>query len=178
MTTQSQLLSKEIYLIDRIENRNREKMMHIKCICFLRPTPQSIQAVIEELKEPRYGDYYLCKEFDLDFSNALQKSAIERLAEGDFHEVVREVQEYFADYIAVNPDLYQINVTLPDYHIFADSAPAWNSTTLSRVTEGITSVLLSLKKKPLIRYERNSVLARKLASEVAVILFHLVYNSK
>ncbi len=105
-----------------------------------------------------------------DFTNTLQKSAIERLAEGDSHEVVREVQEYFADYISVNPDLFHVNVKLPEYPIFSDSAPAWNTSSLSRVTEGITAVLLSLKKKPLIRYERNSLLAKKLASEIVVKL--------
>ena len=35
---------------------------------------------------PRYGSYYLF------FTNVLKRSAIERLAEADEHEVVREVQ--------------------------------------------------------------------------------------
>jgi vacuolar protein sorting-associated protein 45 len=127
----------------------------------MRPTPQSIQAIIEELKDPLYGDYYLY------FTNTLQKSAIERLAEGDTHEVVREVQEYFADYIAVQNDMFSLNLSYPEYPTYALDAPIWNSSTLTRVTEGITSVLLSLKKKPLIRYERNSTLAKKLAGEIS-----------
>ena len=58
--TQSQLLSKEIYLIDRIENKTREKMKHIKCVLFVRPTAKSIQHIIDELANPCYGDYYIC----------------------------------------------------------------------------------------------------------------------
>lgn len=33
----------------------------MKCICFLRPSPDSLDALAEELREPRYGEYYLCK---------------------------------------------------------------------------------------------------------------------
>ena len=86
VVSQSQLLSKEIYLIDKLDNA-REQMKHLKCICFLRPTPLSINRVIEELRDkPAYGDYYIY------FSNTIRKSDIERLAEADEYEVVREVQ--------------------------------------------------------------------------------------
>jgi hypothetical protein len=60
--TQSALLSHETYLIDRIDNRNRDRMRHLKCICFLRPTQQIIQTIVEELREPCYKEYYLCKQ--------------------------------------------------------------------------------------------------------------------
>jgi vacuolar protein sorting-associated protein 45 len=158
--SQSQLLAKEIYLIDKIDSK-REKMRHLKCITFLRPTPASIQALSEELRDPCFGEYYLY------FSNSIQKSFIERLAESDTHEVVREVQEYFADYIAVNPDFFSLNASLPDYQIYAETSKSWDPNTLTRVTEGLSSILLSLKKKPLIRYESNSILCKKLASEIA-----------
>ncbi|KAJ3031578.1 vacuolar protein sorting-associated protein 45 [Rhizophlyctis rosea] len=191
--TQSQLLAKEVYLIDRVDNSKREKMRHLKCICFLRPTGRSVQALVEELRDPCYGDYYLsmshglfydlggnamaslplCSSaqeyfilFNLDFSNSLKKSDIERLAEADEHEAVRELQEYFADYLAINPDLYSLNVSAPDWHLFVENSSTWDTGALSRVTEGILSVLLSLKKKPLIRYEKSSTLAKKLAAEL------------
>jgi vacuolar protein sorting-associated protein 45 len=104
-----------------------------------------------------------------DFTNVLQKSFIERLAEGDTHEVVREVQEYFADFVAVNQDLFSLNFTAND-HIYAEELPTWDPNTLKRVAEGVSSVLLALKKKPLIRYEKNSALCRKLADDVSYII--------
>lgn len=58
--TQTQLLEKEIYLIDQIQNRKRERMNHLKCIIFTRPTPSSFQHIQMELREPCFGDYYLC----------------------------------------------------------------------------------------------------------------------
>ncbi|CAG8663819.1 393_t:CDS:10, partial [Acaulospora morrowiae] len=157
--TQSSLLSHETYLVDRIDNRNRDRLRHLKCICFLRPTSDTIQLLVEELRDPCYGDYYLCKS-----SNTLKKSAIERLAEVDEHEVVRE--EYFADYCAINSDFFSLNLSLPQHKIYGDSLNTWDGKTLQRITEGILAVLLSLKKKPLIRYEKTSVMAMKLATEV------------
>ena len=44
----------------------------------------------------------------------------------------------------------------------------WNPDALVRTTEGLLATLLTLKKKPLIRYEKNSMLAKKLAQEVKV----------
>ncbi|KAJ2129330.1 vacuolar protein sorting-associated protein 45, partial [Coemansia sp. RSA 678] len=58
VSTQTHLLSKEVYLVDRIENRQRDAMRHLKCVCFVRPTDASLQALRDELRSPKYGDYY------------------------------------------------------------------------------------------------------------------------
>lgn len=85
-STTSALLSQEVYLTDRVDNPARERMAHLKCLCFLRPSHESLSALEAELARPRYGSYYLF------FTNVLKRSAIERLAEADEHEVVREIQ--------------------------------------------------------------------------------------
>lgn len=158
--TQSSLLNHEVYLIDRLDNPNREKMRHLRCLCFVRPHPDSIGLLIDELREPKYGEYHLF------FSNVAKKSTLERLAEADDHEVVKLVQEHFLDYIVINPDLFSLNMTHPLHRLWSGNQDTWNTDSLLRATEGIISVLLSLKKKPLIRYQRTSLLAKKLASEV------------
>ncbi|OTA60234.1 Sec1-like protein [Hypoxylon sp. EC38] len=158
--TQSSLLNHEVYLTDRLDNQNREKMRHLRCLCFVRPSPDSIQFLIDELRDPKYGEYYLY------FSNVVKKSSLERLAEADDHEVVKQVQEHFADYIVINPDLFSLNLTLPQQRIWSGNPDLWNPDSLQRTTDGLMAVLLSLKKKPLIRYEKDSLLAKKLATEV------------
>lgn len=158
--TQSSLLNHEVYLTDRLDNQNREKMRHLRCLCFVRPSPESIQFLIDELRDSKYGEYYLY------FSNVVKKSSLERLAEADDHEVVKQVQEHFADYLVINPDLFSLNLTLPQQRIWNGSPDMWNPDSLQRTTDGLIAILLSLKKKPLIRYERNSLLAKKLATEV------------
>src|SRR4051794_32932169 len=55
--TQSALLKHEVFLIDRLDNAARERMRHLRCLCFVRPSPDSIQFLIDELRDPRYGEY-------------------------------------------------------------------------------------------------------------------------
>ncbi|CEL01613.1 Putative Vacuolar sorting protein [Aspergillus calidoustus] len=158
--TQSALLNHEVYLIDRLDNAARERMRHLRCLCFVRPSPTSIQLLIDELREPKYGEYYIY------LSNIIRKSSLERLAEADVHEVVRVVQEHFADFLVINPDLCSLNLGHPNQRLWANSPDVWNADALQRTTEGVIATLLALKKKPLIRYEKNSLLAKKLATEV------------
>jgi hypothetical protein len=101
-----------------------------------------------------------------DFSNIIRKSSLERLAEADDHEVVRAVQEYFADYLVINSDLMSLDLSFPKHKLWSHSPDIWNADSLQRSTEGIIALLLSLKKKPLIRYAKSSLLAKKLATEV------------
>ncbi|KAF4450585.1 tRNA uridine 5-carboxymethylaminomethyl modification enzyme MnmG [Fusarium austroafricanum] len=162
--TQSSLLNHEVYLIDRLDNAAREKMRHLRCLSFVRPSPESIQLLIDELRDPKYGEY------NLYFTNVVKKSSLERLAEADDHEVVKLVQEHFADYTVINPDLFSFGFTLPQQRIWAGSPDTWNSESLQRCSEGLVAVLLSLKKKPLIRYQKTSPLAKKLASEVRYLM--------
>ena len=93
----------------------------------------------------------------------MKKSALERLAEADDHEVVKAVQEYFVDYLVINPDLMSLSL---NQRIWSNSPDMWNQDSLSRTTEGVVALILSLKKKPLVRYQKNSLLAKKLATEV------------
>ena len=94
------------------------------------------------------------------------KSSLERLAEADDHEVVRSVQEYFADYLVINPDFMSLNLDYPARRVWGTGPELWNPDALRRSADGVLALLLSLKKKPLIRYARNSLLAKKLATEV------------
>ena len=158
--TVSTLLNHEVYLTDRLDNLKREKMRHMRCLCFVRPHPDTIGLLIDELRDPKYGEYHLY------FSNVVKKSALERLAEADDHEVVKVVQEYFMDYVVINTDLFSLNMSLPMNRIWSGNPDTWNTDSLHRCTEGVISVLLSLKKKPLIRYQKSSPLAKKLATEV------------
>ncbi|KAG6042173.1 hypothetical protein E4U41_003919 [Claviceps citrina] len=162
--TQSSLLNHEVYLIDRLDNPRRERMRHLRCICFLRPSPNTIQLLIDELREPKYGEYHLF------FTNVVKKSALERLAEADDHEVVKVVQEHFLDYTIINPDLFSLSVILPQRRIWASNPDTWNPDSLQRCADGLLAVLLSLKKRPIIRYEKSSPVAKKLASEVRYVI--------
>ncbi|XP_024907986.1 vacuolar protein sorting-associated protein 45 isoform X3 [Pteropus alecto] len=102
--TQSEILQKEVYLFERIDSPNREIMKHLKAICFLRPTKENVDHLIQELRRPKYSIYFIY------FSNVISKSDVKSLAEADEQEVVAEVQEFYGDYIAVNPHLFSLNI--------------------------------------------------------------------
>ncbi|KAG8881469.1 vacuolar protein sorting-associated protein 45 [Tulasnella sp. 331] len=155
-TTQSELLSHQIYLTDRIDNQKRDRMPHLKCVCFVGTSEDSLEAVARELEEP---------------SNVLTKRAIERLAEADSYELVKEVQEFFADYAPILPYLFSLNYLPSDStSLYGTTSNTWNPDALQRSAQGLAAVLLSLKKKPVIRYERMSGMAKKLGIEVQHVI--------
>ena len=60
--SQSEILQEEVYLFERIETAgNIEPMKHLKCIAFLRPTKENVALLSKELRNPKYGVYYICK---------------------------------------------------------------------------------------------------------------------
>lgn len=105
----------------------------------------------------------------LDFSNIVRKSALESLAESDEQEAVKVVQEFYADFIAINPDLFSLDMSANDFRLIPKGATfpwTWHRAALQRASEGLGSVLLALKKRPLIRYDHASPLCKELAEEV------------
>ncbi|KAE8538127.1 hypothetical protein D1P53_006194 [Cryptococcus gattii VGV] len=169
VTTQSELLSHEVYLVDRIDNNSREALNHLSCIAFLSPSNSSIEAVKTELAKPRYGNYWLF------FSNILSKTQIEEMASVDELEVVKEVQEYFADYLAHYPSHWSLTQAAladggdgpPNPPVYLPSPLQLPPPTLNSHLNTILSVLLSLKKRPVIRWERMSQAGRMLAQAVS-----------
>merc|ERR1719198_462880 len=88
---------------------------------------------------------------------------IQQLAEADEHEVVQQVQEYYADFLAINPDLAALGV--PSTVGLADGA-RWDQPTFDRIQQGVCALLLALKKRPIIRYTARSESAMRLAESV------------
>lgn len=156
--TQSELLNHEIYLVDTIENGNRDVMRHLRCLVYVKPTEETIQALVQELENPRYGDYHIF------FNNTVTKSQLERLAEADSMECVSKVEEIFQDYFILNEDLFSFD--LPPENLFANSL-LWDEVGLTDCTKSLTSLLLSLKLKPEIRFDAHSRLCAKLARQVS-----------
>lgn len=161
--TQSELLNHEIYLVDTIENNNRNVMRHLKCLVYVKPTEETIQALIRELDNPRYGDYHIF------FNNTVTKSQLERLAEADSMECVSKVEEIFQDYFILNEDLFSFD--LPSENLFYNSL-MWDEVGLTDCTKSLTSLLLSLKLRPEIRFDATSRLCGKLAKELSYEINH------
>jgi vacuolar protein sorting-associated protein 45 len=77
------------------------------------------------------------------------------------------LQEYFADYAPLLPCLFSLNhIPSEEKPLYGSSPNTWDPKALERSVQGVIALLLSLKKKPVIRYEKMSGMAKKLASEV------------
>ncbi|XP_042877132.1 vacuolar protein sorting-associated protein 45-like [Penaeus japonicus] len=151
----SEVMRQEVYMFERLDQTSTgENMSYLKCLVYVRPTQDNIRALCHELQKPRYGAYYIY------FSNVVSKSDVKLLAEADEHEVVREVQELYADYQALSPHLFSLNMPIHSHGM------KWGSGCLQRTVQGLAGVLFSLQLLPTIRYQNNSEMARSLAENI------------
>ncbi|XWS23595.1 hypothetical protein CRYUN_Cryun28dG0028500 [Craigia yunnanensis] len=166
--SQSELLQKEVFLVERIDSisKSKESMSHLKAVYFLRPTSENIQYMRFQLSNPRFGEYHLF------FSNMLKDTQIHLLADSDEQEVVQQVQEFYADFIAVDP--YHFTLNMPsNYHYMLPAVvdPSSLQHFCDRAVDGIGAVFLALKRRPIIRYSRTSDIAKRIAHETAKLMY-------
>lgn len=147
--TQSQLLQQEIVLIELLEKQNLlSYMKHMDCIVYIKPTTDSITTLLKELRNPHFGSYRLF------FNNTANKSQLEQIAEADDYELVQRLVELFQDYLTINDNLFMLEISPGAVNPYMEES------------NSLISLLLSLKKCPIIRFESNSLALKKLSSEL------------
>lgn len=154
---QSEMQEKEVFLFELLENftPKTESAKFVKCIAFIRPTEKNLNYLMRELKHPRFSQYFLY------FNNIISKTDIKAIADVDENELIKDVQEAYADYLALNSHTFSMNVKY-----CYQNGTYWNPNSFVRISQGLISLLLSLSRSPLIRYQANSVLAERLAEDV------------
>ncbi|KAJ4965913.1 hypothetical protein NE237_017762 [Protea cynaroides] len=164
--SQSDLLQKEVFLVEMVDSTSKESMSHLKAVYFLRPTSENIQHLRRQLPRPRFGEYHLF------FSNILKDTQIHILADSDEQEVVKQVQEFYADFVAVDPYYFSLNTPLNHvYMLPAVVDPSSLQNYCDRVVDGIAAIFLALKRRPVIRYQRTSDIAKRIAQESAKLMY-------
>ena len=134
---------------------------HMSAVCLLRPTPENIRTIVAHLREPKFREYHIF------FTNTVTQDLLRKLADADASLVVKQVQEFYADYYAVNTDLFSLNLggslTLSrprsTYSVHETAA-------MARTTQGLLGLLLSLKMKPYVRFQASSEAAQAVAREI------------
>ncbi|KAF8411675.1 hypothetical protein HHK36_004233 [Tetracentron sinense] len=164
--SQSELLQKEVFLVELVDSTSKESMSHLKAVYFLRPTSENIQHLRRQLASPRFGEYHLF------FSYILKDTQIHILADSDEQEVVQQVQEFYADFGAIDPYHFTLNSHLNHiYMLPAVVDPSSLQKFCDRVIDGIAAVFLALKRRPVIRYQRTSDTAKRIAQETAKLMY-------
>ncbi|KAL8231884.1 hypothetical protein R6Q57_001662 [Mikania cordata] len=166
--SQSELLQKEVFLVELVDSisMSKESMSHLKAVYFLRPTSENIQHLKRQLARPRFGEY------NLFFSNMLNTTQLHILADSDEHEVVQQVQEFFADFVAIDP--YHFTLNTPSNHMYMLPAvidPPNLQNYCDRIVDGIAAIFLAFKRRPVIRYSRTSDIAKRIAHEASKLMY-------
>ncbi|KAG1342821.1 putative Vacuolar protein sorting-associated protein 45 [Cocos nucifera] len=164
--SQSELLQKEVFLVELVDSMSKESMAHLKAVYFLRPTSENIQKLRRQLANPRFGEYHLF------FSNILKITQIQVLADSDEQEVVQQVQEFFADFCAIDPYHFTLNMHMNHIYMLPTVIdPPSSQSFCDRAVDGIAAVFLALKRRPVIRYQRTSDIAKRIAQETAKLMY-------
>ncbi|KAG2252798.1 hypothetical protein Bca52824_082934 [Brassica carinata] len=158
----------EVFLVEVIDSISvsKESMSHLKAVYFIRPTSENIQKLRYQLANPRFGEHHLF------FSNLLKDTQIHILADSDEHEAVQQVQEFYADFVAGDP--YHLTLNMASNHLYMLPAvvdPSGLQRYSDRVVDGIAAVFLALKRRPVIRYQRTSDTAKRIAHETAKLMY-------
>lgn len=166
--SQSEIIAKQVFLVARCdtekavtEGKANARMDHLKAVIYMRPTRESISAIKKELRDPTYKEYHLF------FSNMLTSDQLKQLAEADRHDLIRQVQEYYGDYYVLEETLFHCN--LPRTRCLAKDRDTWQHDEhqiYERMRSCLLAALLSLKKRPIIRYQGSSSLAKALAVDI------------
>lgn len=158
--SQSWLLERDVVLIEKLDESN-DAHPDLDAIVFVRPTSENVLQLRKELRSPRFASYQLA------FSNVLRRTLVEELADADAHERVTSVTELYADFFALSPHLVSLGV-VPCLDAMRGSRAALANPHFERTVDGVTAILLALKVRPIVRYERGSSLCRNLAERVSV----------
>jgi len=156
--SQSDIMQHEVFLVERIDAEQQERMRHMNAICLVRPTNENFILLTKELKAPKYKEYHIF------FTNVVPHIRLEQLACCDEHEVVQQVQEFFADVYALSHDLFSLN--LPSTIRLTEDTSRWTSYDVGnfeRIVEGLLAACLTLRMLPAIRYTAASDLTRQVA---------------
>lgn len=160
--SQSQLLQNKVYLTSTISESHTKS--HLDAIIFTRPTPQNIQYVCQQLEQPKFQRYYIF------VSGILPSGLLRKLAEADVQEKVQSVQEYYADFLPINEDLWTLHSCLHSLALSTAAGTSWApkyAAQYERNLTGLQAMLLATKRQPFaIRYAAASPCAEELARDV------------
>lgn len=184
--SQTEILGREVYLVSRLDDSSQNPNLgehinangsvsnlndltmsmpsHLKAVCYLRPTDINAGLLVRELASPRFSEYHIF------FSGVVSGGLLRLIAENDEQELVKQVQEFYGDFLPINEDLVTLNCrnTLA---MSAATGTAWArdlAHLYERNRRGVEGMLLSLRKQPTqIRYQRSSALAQQLARDVS-----------
>ncbi|KAL8275939.1 hypothetical protein Esti_000055 [Eimeria stiedai] len=179
--TQSEVLQKEVFLVERLDSLPSGAYEHLSAVCFLRPTNENILLLLRLLQQQGLGtdSPFLgpvdsappprrFRELHIFFSAALQRQSemLKRLARQDETDVIAQVFELFVDIYPLGPRLFSLNIpALSQLQLQSLSLwTAYDESLFQRMVDGLFSCIALLRGAPLIRFQRGSSVCQRLAA--------------
>lgn len=160
--SQTELLKHGVYLVESLNSaaRQRNLMKMLRCYILLRPSLSSVEAACVELRMAKYRSYHIF------FCGATSAEMLDRLANADSDSLVEEVQEVFCDFNAVNKDAFVLETPPPQSLV----SSFMSASQVRRLAEGLASLMVAQRRRPRIRYQKNSPFVQRLAAELVNVL--------
>lgn len=111
----------------------------------------------KELRRPRFRQYHVV------FSNSISDALLQEVASSDLQHLVQSVKEIYADFVACDAHLFNLN----QLQVRDKGTDAWLPAALLRVTQGLHAVCAGLNLQPVVRFQASSQMCRALAGKLA-----------
>lgn len=155
--SQTQILEREVFLVEKIGCSMSERQRHLKAVYFIRPTKENFMKLKQELKNPNFGEYHIF------FSNTVPLHELESIAKFDTLELVQQVQEYYCDVYVLSRDLFTLSLPSTTTLSLEGGWTPHEDLAFQRIVDGLFAVTLTLQRRPLIRYQRSSHICHRIA---------------
>lgn len=164
---QSEGWKKDVYLSENIAKLGNEKLPSFVGVFLISATDTNRELLRKQLADPVFKEYHIF------FTTPIDEDIIKYLAECDTYNVIKNLYEIFIDFQAVAPDC--MTLELNDGYMLSMNETQWPShmpDVMMRAIQGFSSMLLSLRKSPCVRYCQNSKICWKLSSILNQTLDH------
>lgn len=149
--SQSELLQRGVVLIESLQSRAARPpdaaLSALHCVCVVRPTPQNVRDLCQELNCPHFGAYSLF------FTNTVAGDALRQIAFADHSSRVGAVHEVFIDHLVVNRRVFSLGMP----RAAGDAR---------RAADGLFSVLAAARARAAIRCDAGSELCRAVGAKL------------
>lgn len=166
--SQHDLLTHEVVLVDLLNKLDRPSMPYLKCVVVCRPTASSINDISNLLMMRPFSEYHFV------FTNFVEITQLEALVNAEGADaVVKSIEELYLDTTPVTDDVAIVPLSSSMFTAGNSSAPRnplkshqWEPSWVHRVCQGITSMALTLKRRPIVRYRAGSKICEKIGAEL------------
>lgn len=162
--TKSSAIKEEIFMFEEIKNlKTQNKNMNVKAIFFLKPSEENISLLVQLLKQPIYGEYYV------NFTNVVSDEQLRKLANSDEFSTIKNMEEVYLDYYVINKNFLHLNFESSSVNQLYSNINKWKQNehfVINEITKNLFAYCISMRLNPVIKYIKKNELSSLLANKL------------